>query len=487
MDQDYGTPPSPPPAFPYYGPPVYTRPPRRRRALVISLIALLLVGAITVTAVLTLNSPYRLQGNAGVVAAYEYACSYMQQSERLTGGTPSPEITKRLGAEPFEIDCALSITSDQFEENGMPLRSVPVGIDVKYDMIDLGMKMSGMGFQVLGAFVIEDEFVLNIAGKAGSEKIELPIEAELDQPMALAERFIAFLPFLTEDRSDLYLKILEAFAQSVPDEYTDTYTLNIYSPAAGKDVKTLVVETELDSAAITEVIQNFADRLQDDEELVGEIQTLADEVTDYFSLDAIDITEELDQLEKLDESAVNSEISWQVYKREGRYSGMSVTVTQPDSGTTTMLSEFYNNVFYTSTKAETSYSTSETYSVNTYDGSRMMIEAQTISNSEYMSGTMRESIIIEYTKVGADEYTGDLEMTIDQAYTYTYLDDTSEDTQISVDLTGDIDFRFGEDLKTLKESPGWDDIYKMEWGTLEDAMQGIYALGEMLGGSLDFT
>lgn len=488
MDQETGIPASPLPAFPYYGPPVYTRPPRRRRTLVISLIALLMAGVITVTAVLVLNRPYRLRGNAGVVAAYEYVCSYMQQSERLTGGTPGPDITKRLGAEPFEIECALSVVSDQFEDSGIPLRSIPVGIDVKYDMTDLGVKVSAMGFQALGAYLIGDDFVVNIAGEAGSTQIDLPIEAELDKPMALAERLIAFLPFLAEDRSELYLKILESFALSVPDEYTSTYTLDIYSPAAGKDVSTLVVETELDSAAITEVIRNFADRLQDDEALVSEVQMLVDEVTAYFSLEAVDVIAKLDELEKLDESAIGgAELSWQVYKREGRYSGMSVTASQPDTGTTTMLSEFYNNVFYTSSKTETSYSTAESYAINTYDGNRIDVQAQTTSESEYMSSTMQQSGSIEYTRISADEYTADLDMTIDELYTSSFLEDSSEATQVNVALTGDLEFHFGDDLKTLKESPGWDDIYDKEWGTLEDAMEGIFSLGEMLGGSLDLT
>ena len=485
MDQQPGTPGSTPPVIPYYGPPtVYTPPPRRRRGLILSLIAVLLAAVITVSAVLVLNTPYRLRGNPGVVAAYEYACEYMKQGESLTGGTVGADIVKRLGAEPFEIECALSVASEQFEDSGIPLKSIPVGIDIKYDMTDFGLQISAMGFQVLGAYVIGDDFAVDIAGEAGSTQIDLPIEADLDEPMALTERFAAFLPFLAEEHNELYFRILEAFAQSVPDEYTDTYTLDIYSPAAGKDINTLVVETELDSSALAEVIRSFAGLLRDDEELVVEIQTLADEVTEYFDLKPTDIIQMLDEMARVDESDIaGAELSWQVYKREGRYSGMSVTAYQPDTGTMTMLSEFHNNIFYTSERIESDGITTESYTVNTVDGNRIEIEAETTSTAEFMSSTIQQSGSVEYARVGADEYTAELEMTINQASTYT--DDDIDDTRINADLTGDIEFQFGSDLKTLKESPGWNDIYGEEWGSLEDAMQGLFNLGEMLGGSLD--
>lgn len=475
------------PAFPYYGPPaVYVKPPRRRRPLIISLIAVLLAAVITVTAILVLNPPYRLQGNAGVVAAYEYFCEYMKQSERMTSGTAGGDIGKRLGAEPFEIECALNISSDQFEDTGIPLKSIPVGIDIKYDMTDLGMQVSAMGFQVLSAYVISDEFVVNIADSAGSEKIDLPVKANLSEPMTLPDRFAAFLPFLAKDNSALYMKILEAFAQSVPDEYTSTYTLEIYSPAAGRDVKTLVVETELDTKAIAEVVHNFAGQLREDKELVKEIQAIADEIADYLDLEHTDINQKLDEMENADESSLNgAALSWEVYKRNGRYSGMSVTAQQSDTGSTTFLSEFDNNVFYTSYKIESEMMTGESYTVNTYNGNRMEIEAKTTIESEYMASTSQQSGTVEYTRTGAGEYAGDIDITIDQSTTYTSLDDTSQETQTSTTLTGDIEFRFGDDLKTLKDSPRWNDIYDMEWGTLEDAMQGIFDLGPILGGNLN--
>ncbi len=486
MDQDYGIPVSPQPAYPYYGPPVYTRPPRRRRTLAISLIALLMAAIILVSVVLALNGAYRLHGNAGVVAAYDYFCAYMQQTNSLTGGTPSPAITKRLGSEPFEMECALSVTSDQFEDSGLPLTSIPIGIDAKYDMNDLGVKMSVMGFQALSAYVIEDEFVVNIAGKAGSTQIGLPVEADLSQPMALPERLFAFLPFLSGDHNELYFKVLEAFAQSVPDEYTRTYTLDIYSPAAGRDVKTEVVETQLDSAAITEVVRNLADRLQDDEALCEEVQAIADEVTSCFSLDPVDVVAELDRLEKLDESAVKGvEFSWEVYRREGRCTGISVSATQPDTGTTTMLSEFYQNVFYTSNKVDSPFSTAETYSKATHNGSHTDIEAQSVTEFEYMKQTIRETGSMDSAQIGPDEYTYDLNFTMDTQAEFT--EDVSEDTRQTMDFTGDITFRFGKDLKTLRESSGWDDIYKKEWGTLEDTLGGLNTLGEMLGSTLDLT
>jgi hypothetical protein len=472
--------------FPYYGPqPARIRPPRRR-ALVLSLIALFMAALLTVSAVLVFGGTFRLRGNAGVVAAFEYARAYIKQSRAVMDRGLAGEVSRRLGSEAFEIKCRLNIASDQLGSSIAPLTSIPVGVDVKYDMKDLGVKVSALGFEFLSAYVIGDEFAVAIGSEAGSERIDLPIEANLDAPMTLPDRFLAFLPFLSEDRLPLALRVLEAFAQSVPDEYTRTYTVHMYSPAAHRQFKTDVIETSLDSAAIIAVFDDFTARLRADKALCDDIQTLFDEVTKFFGADETDLDDLLGELEDMREADIaGASVSWEVYRRQGVYSGMSVTASSRDMGATTVLSEFCGNVFYTLTRVESDGISAESYSVTTYDGSRVEIEGVTRSGMDFMTSEMRQTGWLEYARDGADKYTAKYEMTIAQNAEYSgEFAEFIEDTTINARVRGDIDFKFGSDLKPLKETPGWRDIYEMDWGSLEDALEGFSQLGDMFGGTL---
>jgi|GEM_PF-1404490 hypothetical protein len=476
------------PAYPDYAPYPPARAPRRRRALVRSLIAVLLVGLLTVAGVLAFDGGGGLRGNAGVVAAYEYYCAYTKQSQASMGSIQK-RVLSRLGKEPFEIESSFKLASDAFRQSGIPLSSIPFGIDAKYDLTDLGVKFNVMGMDIAGAYVIGDEFVLNVGNEAGSERISLPVTADLKEPMALPDRFFAFLPFLSGDKSGLGLRVLEAFAQSVPDEYTDTFTMDIYSPVARKKLDTFVIETQLDSKAIAEVIGNFAGRLQKDEALSGELQDYLNEFTGYFSLGDADLDAFIGRLENIKESDLEGvQISWEVYRRQGRYTGLSFTFEQADQGKMTLLSEFGRDAFYTGYDVDMPGGiVMESSTLARYSGNRIEIETETVLNSDYMNETVRQAESVEFSQNGANAYAGEMDATIETvteyAEDYFGMPDTEDRTEtVQVTLTGDIDFRFGSGLGTLRESSRWDDVYEMEWGTLEDALEGFNALSDAFSG-----
>lgn len=473
-------------AYPYYTPTPPARP--RYRWLIISLIAILLVGLLTVTGVLAFRGGSALKGNAGVAAACEYFKAYSEQSDKVTGSIQK-QVNSRLGEEPFEIESSFDVSSDQLEQSGIPLSKVIIDIDAKYDLKDLGIKLKAMGIEFASAYVIGDEFVLKVGKEAGSEKIGLPVKADLDSPMTLPERFYAFLPFLAEEKRGLYMRVLETFAQSVPDDYTDTYTLDIYSPVAKKELETLVTKTELDAKALSEVFSNFSDRLQKDDALREEIQDCLDEFTGWFGLDDADLNDLLDQLEDAEESDIHGlEISWEVYKRSGKYSGISFTLEQADQGKITLLSEFSGDTFYTGYNYEVlDMMAMETSSLAKYNGNRVEIEAETVMNSEVMNETMHQTQSMEFTKDDADTYHGIMDAVIDMEIevkdTYGNIAAPQNMTQaVNMAMTGDMEFKFGSDLGTLEESSDWNDVYEMEWGTLQDALEGFNGLSDALSG-----
>ena len=460
---------------------------RRRRHVVVSLIALLMAALLTVCSVLVFLNPYRLTGNPGVVAAFEYFRSYARQSKKA-GSRIGQEAFARLAEEPFEIDCGLNIASDQFETLGVPLHSIPLDFEVKYDLIDLGIKIKAMGIEAVGAYVINDDFVLDIGGFTGSAPIDAATDTDLSESMGLVQRIAAFFPFLVEDHTALYMKVLQVLAQSVPDKYTDTYTLWVYSHTAQKDVKTVVTETSLDAGAITRVIGGFARRLRDDEALCEEIQALFDEVTDCLGMDDVDLDDIIDQLRGIDESDLTGmALSWEVYQRQGCYNGLSVTFQPSGDETVTLLSEFSGNVFYTSECVSTPYVTTETWSKMICDGNRADTESKTTTTSEYMSETMVQTVSVEYSRISRDEYAADLDMNMEIAYAYSddqsdnmsaaYLDDMA----ITVNVLGDMEFRFGSNLKPLKESFGWKNIYKEDWESLQDIFDGLFPFSILAG------
>ncbi len=473
-------------AYPYYTPTPPARP--RRRWLIISLIAILLAGLLTVTGVLAFRGGSALKGNAGVVAACEYFKAYSEQSDKVMGSVQK-QVNSGLGKEPFEIESSFDVSSDQFEQSGIPLRKVIIDIDAKYDLKDLGIKLEAMGVELANAYVIGDEFVLKVGKEAGSEKIGLPVKADLDSPMTLLERFYAFLPFLAEEKRGHYMRVLETFAQSVPDDYTDTYSKDIYSPVAKKELETLVTKTELDAKALSEVFSNFSDRLQKDDALRAEIQEYLDEFTDWFGLDEADLDDILEQLKDTDESdAEGSLFSWEVYQRSGKYAGLSLTLGRAGTGKITLVSEFSGDTFYSGYNYEfPDMMAMETSSLAKYNGNRVEIEAEAVINTKVMNQTMQQTQSVEFTKDGANTYLGEIDAVIDVTIelkdTYGDMAAPQNMTQaVNMAVTGDMEFKFGGDLDTLEESSDWNDIYDMEWGTLQDALEGFSGLSNALSG-----
>lgn len=460
------------------------RPRKQKRAVIIALVSLFLVAILTASAVL-IFADAGLAGNRGVSAAYQYLRGYARQNQRSMSRTQR-EILSRIAREAFEIGCSLKYTPAE-GESGLPIRTIPVRVDVKYDLNDLGVKVNLMGVHVADAFLLGDEFVLNIGGNAGSAQIGLPVDADLTRPMTFPQRLLSFLPFLAKDRSETWMRLLETFARSVPDEYTDTYKANVYSLSAGKKLETRVVETQLDSEAILTVIENFADRLLEDDALCDEVQTMLDEITEYFDLDGLDFREAIERLYDIGESDIGGlSFGWQVYRRGGRYCGMQVTVEQEDQGSFSLQSEYEGNTSCFSYSFETPGMSMNAVSTTTADGDHTTTETQASGESEFLTFSMRQSGTMEFSREDADTYTAEFDSTAVTSYEYAegYFGFDSLQNEQEVRIEGDTEFRFGRGLETLRGDSGWNDIYDMDWGTLEDALAGLETLGNMLENAL---
>jgi hypothetical protein len=108
-------------------------------------------------------------------------------------------------------------------------------------------------------------------------------------------------------------------------------------------------------------------------------------------------------------------------------------------------------------------------------------------NAEYMNETLHQTESIEFSREDASTYLGKMDAAVDMTMEYANEDSDSPDAEsvtqsIEAALTGDIEFKFGDDLGTLKESSRWNDVYDMEWGTLEDALEGLNSLGSAFSG-----
>jgi hypothetical protein len=190
------------------------------------------------------------------------------------------------------------------------------------------------------------------------------------------------------------------------------------------------------------------------------------------------------QLRDIDESDLNGmELCWEVYQRQGCYNGLSAAVRLPgDGGTVTLLTEFSGSKFYTSESIQSPYMTTEAETKTTLNGDRVETESETTTTLEYLTQTVQVASSVEYSRVSRDEYAADLEMTTETASTYSedFSEDLPEnmlqDSTQTAEVSGGIEFRFGSGLKTLKESPRWRNIYKEDWGSLQDMLGGSFPL-----------
>ncbi|MGE5494676.1 MAG: hypothetical protein ACM3S4_05190 [Burkholderiales bacterium] len=413
-----------------------------------------------------------LKGNAGVVAAYEFFVEQQEARESQTGRI-AKEIGKRLQEEPFEIVSELNVDMDGLDLPGIPLSRASIGFDAKYDMKDLGVKVSALGMEVAAAYVIDNNVVVDVMGEAGSKAIDGVDLEELKGSMSLKDRLHALLPFLPKN-DGLAMGLLEALAASVPDKYTKTEKRDVYSPRDDKTVSMDAVTTELDAAALKEVLSNLKQYIENDKKLSRNIQQMFDTFTGFMGIEAVTVDEGFKSLDEALESGSLSRISWSVYKRDGEYAGISFVCSGSDvSVDYTYMSEFSGNDNFTNIKADINGIPSQNRYRSSWQGDKLTLEGDTSSDSL----TQNISIALEFFKEGGEySVVGEMDVDADVSGITNSADNKSFDMEI------DAEIRIGEGLGTLKETR-WSDIYEKDWGKLEDMFimfapgQGIFNFG----------
>ncbi len=399
--------------------------------------------------------------NLGVVAAEQYITEYKTEREALMSA-PQKELGERLLTEPFEIEADITVSADNLQQIvGLPLSRLVLGLDAKYDMDDLGMKLRLMGMEYASAYLIGDDVVLSVMGDAYSVPLSLPAQG-LGQSMGLGDRLNRFAPLLSEDMA-FYTQLLDIAAQSVPEEYTTVYDDDAFSPLDGADAGMTVIETTLDETALQVVAANMDALLQQDSELRGQAEKMLLEAAAVYDFDAKSLDEWLAAVADGSAIANDFELRWRVYERNGRYVGLAVQSSQSGQATEyKMLSELNgcesHEAFSLSMDDEVLQSADYTV---VYNGGNVSLEGTYRSDAANVFSFASD---MTFEKNG-DAYKLEGTVTIDGPVL------SAEPQPVSLDI--DADIRAGEGLETMKESRGWKDVYDTTWNSLTEPWQNL--------------
>ena len=394
-----------------------------------------------------LREPSKPPVNFGAVAAEQYITEYRMEREALMSA-PQKELGERLLSEPFEIEADITVSTDNLAATlGLPVGKLVLGLDAKYDLNDLGMKVRMMGMEYASAYLIGEDVMLSVMGKAYSTPRSLSAQG-LEGSMGLGDRLIRFMPLLTKDM-DFYIRLADIAAQSVPDEYTTVYDSDAFSPLDGADAGMTVIETTLAKEAIQAVAANMDARLQRDATLREQAEEMLLDAAAFYGFEGRSLDKWLAVV--ADGSAIPDDfkLRWRVYEREGRYVGLSMQTSQGGQDTEYKL-------------------LSELNGRESHEAFAQLVNGKVLQSTDYtvvyddgtvkLEGTFRPDAasVFSYAADLAFEKNGD-------AYKLAGTVDVdgpvlgAKPQPVSMDI--DAKIRTGEGLGTMKESRGWQDVY----------------------------
>ena len=438
-------------------------------------------------------------GNAGVLALCQY---YRDKQERMDSMMTEDQkaVKEAFLNGPFEVDLDMDMKTDALSST-LPIDSIPVEMEMKYDMKDLGLKTSIPGFEMLGAsielYLIEDEIIVSSLGGVERTEIETPTDADIDEQMPIGDRIKALLPFLPQDEQTVK-DIVMQLAMAVPDEYTETGRDEVYSPLADDDIEVDSITTTLDKEALGEVITRLESNLQKEDELMDTLQGMIDAFTDMFELGDVELDDELEDLADEVDKIPDIEISWSVYSKNGTYIGVSLIVVDENMNeqTYTEICEISGSDMYqwASLNFENLDQTmdvdisnlEETVLVHcVYDGNAFTIDENVEAN---MTSTSYPDE--ELTMTATLEGEGELVKLMDDRYELAM--DISMQTvnmqglqggvegDMEVDFTLECEFRFGDDLGMLEDSDDWNAAYDEDWQGNGSLFDGADLFGDLM-------
>ena len=429
---------------------------RRRKRRIYMWVAAggLMAVALCAVGIALLLKPQKPPVNLGVVAAEQYIAEYEMEREALMSA-PQKELEERLLTEPFEIEADITVSADNLAEMlGLPVGKLVLGLDAKYDLNDLGMKLRMMGMEYASAYLIGEDVVLSVMGKAYSTPRSLSAQG-LEGSMGLGDRLNRFMPLLSKDM-DFYIRLADIAAQSVPDEYTTVYDSDTFSPLDGADAGMTVIETTLDKEAIQAVAANMNARLQQDATLREQAEEMLLDAAAFYGFEGRSLDKWLASV--ADGSAIPDDfkLRWRVHERDGRYVGLTMQTSQGGQDTEYKL-------------------LSELNGRESHEAFAQSVNGKVLQSADYTVVYDDDSVKVEGTfrpdAANVFSYAADLSFEKNgDAYKLAGTVDVdgpvlgAKPQPVSMDI--DANIRTGEGLGTMKESRGWQDVYAEKQNSL---------------------
>lgn len=406
----------------------------------------LLVCALTTVGIVLFSggeTEQKSEGNAGVLCLYDFFRTN-EDNKELKSGEPVNGLVQRLLSEPFEVSAQMMVESEGLKSFGIPFTTLPADFLVKYDLRDIGAKLSVIGMDIFGACASGDQLV--IVGSDGEASVtKLPTSSDLSADMTLENRIGAFLPGLPGGIGG-YKQVFDMLAQSVPEECTELRLGRAYSPKDGEDVNVTMVSTTLDADELAQTAVAFVGELVKDEALYEQAEPLIAALAEMLGLEDASPETLLLQLQGTDFDGVI--LSWKVFRRDETPIGLRVSVATTDTQ------------FDLTRMAELDGNMSFEYAQLCIDGSEALrVDVSTKDKKGVFSGNAFNADGKEIRFNGTFElepYTDDaysVEMDVDASG---FLFSDQEDTaHAEIDARIDI----GNGLGMLKDSEDWQDIF----------------------------
>ncbi len=468
---------------PYTGPPPNAPQKKKSKWWIWLIVAVVAVGLIVAALFIFNVFGLRRAGNAGVWAAYDYINSLEERHEKIVGRTQK-ELSARLDKQAFEIDGEIDIESDLIAQLDFGFDRIGADFQVKYDLVDMGMKLNLMNFISADMYLIEDEVVVGLFDQAYSLPLEIDNNINLDEEMPLADRVAALNSMSGEqDFEELLLRVITEFAPAVSNDLSEREKVDMYSPLLESEVQMNAITTTIDENDLYDIVTGFGENLEENEDLIEDLQNLVDTLS-QASGEETDIEDMIDEMMSMDEEEFEDmdpfEFSWTVYKYKGEYVGISVFIeAEGEEVEAVIMTQFSKDTMFSSLQVD--YNGSEVATliseqVFTDDDMTIdMVMVITVPEGDYsQEETITISILGESTfeKDNSTEYvyTGDFSVDIDAGDSFAML---GMGKPITVDIEISADCLFDSHMDSLRDDDDWNEIYDKDWGEIEDLMDAL--------------
>ncbi len=290
----------------------------------------LLVCALTAVGIAVFNGAGKAptteesKGNEGVLALSDFLTTNASRLDFEAAGSLH-SLARRLMNEPFEISAKMTVESEALQALGIPLKSLPADLAVKYDLRDAGVKVSAVGISLFEACLTKDELI-TVSSGAEPMRTELAAADDMSADLTLKNRIDAFIQYPSEAFID---KLLGILAGSVPMDCSERQLGRAFSPKDMQDVNVTLINTELDAEALSKAAAAFSNAMQQDEALYEQAAKLTASAASAAGAKDVTLESLLKQLIDIDYEGTT--VAWQVYRRAEVPIGFAIRVVTRDA------------------------------------------------------------------------------------------------------------------------------------------------------------